>query len=257
MNKSKKTYYFKEYTDDVVESKNQTYKLNKEYMWLHKNLFYKCISEIAYFILWIFGYIYCKLTLRIKIKNKRKIKKYKNSGYFIFGNHTQTIGDVFIPALVCGSKRVFVVVSPANLGIPVIGKILPMVGALPIPDNFSQMKLFYEAIKTRIEEKKCVVIYPEAHVWPYYTQIRDFKPHSFKLPVELDVPIFSITTTYQKRKFSNKPKATVYIDGPFFARKNAKNDEKIRSLYMDIFTIMKKRCSENNNYEYIKYIKKQ
>ena len=64
--------------------------------------------------------------------------------------------------------------------------------------NYTEL---YDAIKKRIEQKKCVVIYPEAHVWEYYTKIRPFPSTSFKFPVNCDVPAFCMTTTYYKRKF--------------------------------------------------------
>jgi len=114
MEKTKKVYYYKEYTDDMVESKKQNFKLKDDYIWIHNNFIYKIISNIVYFILWIFGILYFKIALRGKIKNKKILKKYKNEGYFIYANHTQPIGDVAIPALASGRKRIYVVINTAN-----------------------------------------------------------------------------------------------------------------------------------------------
>lgn len=38
------------------------------------------------------------------------------------------------------------------------------------------MRSFLDAIRTRIEEGSFIMVYPEAHIWPYYTGIRDFPP---------------------------------------------------------------------------------
>jgi len=254
MENDKKTYYYKEYTDELIKSKNQNFKLSKNYKWIHSNIFYRMISYIVYYAFKIFGYLYCKIALRVKLNNKKILKKYKNSGYFIYGNHTQVMGDVFIPAIAVSKKRIYVIVNPANLGIPVIGKLLPMLGALPKPESISGMKLFNEAINERIKQKKCVVIYPEAHVWPYYTKIRPYSSKSFKFDVKLDVPAFCMTTTYQKRKYTNKPKITVYIDGPFYPDNNLNKKDRIAKLHDEIYNCMKKRSMENT-YEYFVYKK--
>ena len=37
----KKTYYYKTFEDDIVESKNQNYKLKENYKWVKNNIWYK------------------------------------------------------------------------------------------------------------------------------------------------------------------------------------------------------------------------
>ena len=250
----KKTYYYNSYEDDLVQSKNQNYKLKENYKWVKNNIWYEIYSSIIYFIAYIFGLIYCKFILHVKVKNRKVLKKYKKKGYFMYGNHTQEIGDVFIPAYVCRSKRIYTIVSQANLGIAWIGKILPALGALPIPDSIKDLKKFKSAIEKRIRQRKCIVIYPEAHVWPYYTKIRPYMETAFKYPVNLEVPSFSMTTTYYKRKIGRKPGIIVYIDGPVLIDKNLKNKENQEKICKEIHRIMEKRSKEST-YKYIEYIK--
>lgn len=248
------TIYFKTFEDDVVISKNQNYKIKENYKWIHTHPIYKITSCIMYKIASIFGYFYCKINLKIQIENKKVLKNYKKQGYFLYANHTQPVGDVFIPNEICRPKRTYIVVSQANLGIPVIGKLLPMLGALPISSSINNTKKLYDAINKRINEGNCVVIYPEAHVWPYYTKIREFSNTSFKFPVELDKPSFCVTTTYYKK--SKKPGIRIFIDGPFFPDKNLTKKDRAKKLHDDIYYTMKKRA-ENSNYEYIKYRKEE
>lgn len=250
----KKVYYYNSIKDDVIKNKNQNYKLKEKYKWIRNSIWYKIYSSIIYFFVYIFGACYCKCFLHIKIKNRNLLKAYKKQGFFLFGNHTQILGDVFIPAYVCKTKRIYTVVSQANLGIPVIGKILPALGALPIPDSLKNIKKLKSVIEKRINEKKCVVIYPEAHVWPYYTKIREFENTPFKFPAELNVPAFAMTTTYYKRKFGKKPGITVYIDGPVVADKKKTKKENQEKIYTEIYEYMKKRSKEST-YEYVEYIK--
>ena len=252
MKNNKNTYYYKNYDEDLVKSKKQDYKLKENYKWIHNNIIYQICSSILYIVAYIGSFFYCKLFLHIKIKNRKILDKYKKQGYFLYGNHTQVIGDVFIPAHVCKNKRIYTIVSQANLGVVGIGRLLPMLGAIPIPNTIKDTKKMWEAVIKRINQKKCVVIYPEAHVWPYYTKIRPFPKTSFKFPVYCDTLSFAMTTTYCKRKFGNKPKIIIYIDGPFIPDSNLGEKAREEKLCKEIYNCMQKR-SKNSTYEYIEY----
>ena len=252
--KNQKIYYYKSFNDDFIQSKNQNYQLKENYEWINNNISYKICSKILYCLAYIFGFFYNKFILHVKFENKKILKKYKNSGYFMYGNHTQPIGDIFNPALVCSPKRIYAIVSPANLGVACIGPLLPMLGALPVPNNVTGTKKLFSSIVKRIQQKNCVVIYPEGHVWEYYTKIRPFSSTSFKFPVYCNVPAFCMTTTYYKRKFSKKPGIIVYIDGPFIPDEALSKKENEEKIHKQIYDCMQNR-SKNSRYEYIKYEK--
>ena len=129
-----------------------------------------------------------------------------------------------------------------------------MLGAIPIPSNKQAMKNFLETIRKHIEKNHSITIYPEAHIWPYYTKIRPFKDVSFKYPIQLETPTFCITNTYQKYG-KNKIKIVTYIDGPFFPNKELTKKEQQKELRDTVYNYMVKR-SQNSNIELIKYIKK-
>lgn len=248
----KKIIYYKTYNDDVVTNKNQNYKLKKDYKWIHKNVLYNTLSNIVYGFAYSISCIYFKFIIGVKVENKKILKKYRKQGCFLYGNHTQTIKDVFLPAYINNKKRIYTIVNPANLGIKVIGPILPMLGAIPTADNVKGTKKMWEAVNTRIKEKKCVVIYPEAHVWPYYTKIRPFQVTAFNFPVYNNAPSFAMTTTYYKRKLKKKPGIKIYIDGPFMPEPNICKKEKEDKLCKEIYQCMQNRC-KNSTYEYIEY----
>ena len=139
---------------------------------------------------------------------------------------------------------------------PVLGRITPYLGALPLPSNLKAMRNFKEAIHTRIRQGNVMVIYPEAHIWPYYTGIRDFHATSMKYPVELDTPSFAMTTTSRKRRFGNKPRTVTYLDGPFYPDQNLPPRARTQALRDQIYDAMVRR-SQENDCEYIRYRKKE
>ena len=248
-----KIYYYKSFDDEFITSKKQNYKLKNNYKWIHHNLFYKILSYILYYLVLLFSLIYTKLFLHVTIKNKKILKKDK--GYFIYSNHTQMLGDVFNPFLVNFPHHPFIICSSSNLGIPILGKILPMAGALPIPDNIHDMVKFKEAINYHNKKGHPIVIYPEAHLWPYATIIREYSATSFHFPVEAKSNVYVSTTTYTKSKFYKKPKITVYIDGPFKIDETKSKKENMKKLHDEVYKTMVKR-SKLNNYAYVTYKKK-
>lgn len=248
----KKIYYYEDFDSDVVTSKNQDFELKKNYKWVHKNIFYKICSYLLYYVFLIVSFIYVKLILQVKIVNKDILRNKKN--YFLFINHTQEVGDAFIPALITLPKRPYFIVNKANLGIPFLGKILPMLGAIVIPYDIHDFKYFKEAINY-YGKNHPIVVYPEGHVWPYYTKIRPFKRGAFQLALDTNSDIYSATVTYQKRKFLKKPRIVIYIDNGYFVNNELSKKEKINDIIDQVSNKMKDK-SNKSNIEFVTYKKK-
>lgn len=249
----KKTIYYNSLNDDILKSKNQEYQLNSNYKWLKNDLFSKILSILLYLIIIIVTFIYSKLILHVKIKNKKILKKEKS--YFIYSNHTQMLGDVLNPFLISFKNHPYIICSPSNLGIPILGRLLPLAGALPIPSNIHDLKKLNEAISYHIKKNHPIYIYPEAHLWPWATFIREFPKTSFHYPITNNSKVFVATTTYQKRKFLKKPKITIYLDGPFTSEENLSTRENIKLMHDKVYNTMLNR-SELSTYNYVNYKKK-
>ncbi len=240
----------------MVASADQNKKIPEHYRWLHTSIGYRIVSGILYALAVCFAEIYTRLILRVKVENRKVLKQAGKSGLILYGNHTQEMGDAFAPAAYLFPRRMYAVASPANLGIPVLGKLLPMLGAIVTPEGMDQMKDFTKAMETRLKEGAGIVIYPEAHVWPWCSFLRPFAKGSFWFPVKYQVPCYSMTTTYQKPKFGKRPKIRVYIDGPFEADPNLKGREAQNKLMNDVQTCMEGRM-KNSTYAYVRYERKE
>lgn len=200
------------------------------------------------------AFLFLKARFRHKIIGKEKIKSVKDTGFFLYGNHTNAVADALIPSMISFPTDTYVIVHPNNVSMPVLGRITPCLGALPLPDDMDATKNFVKEIKKTIEKKKCVMIYPEAHIWPYYTKIRPFQDTSFRYPVQCNVPVFCFTNTYQRSHFFKTPKIVTYIDGPFFADPALSAKEQKACLREQTYRAMVER-SRNNTVEMIRYIK--
>ena len=230
-------YYEDELNDEFSKSSIEPRIIDEKYKYVHKNPLWNLCSFVLQNILSVpIKILYAKIKFRIKYIGKEKIKPYKNEGYFIYGNHTQPFADTFIPSIPMYPKRNFLIVNPVNISLKGTGTLVEMLGAMPIPSNKSAMKNFLNAIKQKTNKGYAITIYPEAHIWPYYTKIRPFKDVSFKYPVQLEKPAFCITNTYQSYGRNNqKIKIVSYIDGPFFPSKELTLKEQQKELRNKIY----------------------
>ncbi len=250
-------YYEDELNDEFSKVKieprviDENYKYNKNPLWDFCSLIVQNVLSMPIKVL------YSKIKFRLKYIGKENLKKCKNTGYFIYGNHTQSFADTFIPSVANYPKRNFLIVNPENISMKGLKTIVEMLGAIPIPKNKTATKNFLNKIEKEINRKHSITIYPEAHIWPYYTKIRPFKTVSFKYPVKLNKPSFCITNTYQSYgKNNDKIKMVSYIDGPFYPNNELTPKEAQQELRDRIYNCMVDR-SKNSNIEHIKYVKKQ
>ena len=199
---------------------------------------------------------YMKLHFHHRIVGKEKLAAAKNRGYYMYGNHTHGLADALIPTMVNSPVDVSVIVHPNNVSMPVLGRITPYLGALPLPGDPEAAKHFMKTLSHRMENRDCVMIYPEAHIWPYYTDIRPFTDTSFRYPLQHGVPVFALTNTYQKWKNSSVPQIVTYIDGPFYPDTSLPKKEQKQVLRDQVYAAMKARSKENN-VTLIRYVKKE
>lgn len=256
MDKRKIIYYTDELNDEFSVTQIEPRKIDGSYVYCHDSFFKKFTHFFWYRIVAMpIAHLYLFFKFHHKNVNAKILKQAKKTGYFLYGNHTQDIGDAFIPNTLNVMKDKYIIVHPNNVSIKGIGDVANSLGALPLPDDREAYANFLKAVERRIKEKKAVVIYPEAHIWPYYTGIRPFTDASFHYPIKLGVPVFCFTNTYQKSKFSREPKIVTYVEGPFYPNKDLPLKEQRKDLRDRVYAAMKKN-SERSTVEVIKYVKK-
>lgn len=257
MDKRKVIYYTDELNDEFSIAQITPRHIDENYVYIHDSLFKRFTHFFWYRIIATpIAFLYVKLTFHQKIVGRKAFRACRKRGYFLYGNHTQIIGDAFIPSLLNFPKHDYVIVHPNNVSMPWLGKVTPSLGALPIPDEKAAYRNFNAAIETHIQRKHGVVIYPEAHIWPYYTRIRPFVDTSFTYPSKLSAPVYCFTNTYHLRKPGKEPKIITYIDGPFYPDPALPLKERRKNLRNQVYTAMCERAKASD-YEPVRYIKKE
>ncbi len=249
-------YYSSETSDDFAANGIEHKDLPPSYRFAFKNPIARAAAFFLYYLFGIpFGFLFQKIVFHEKIVGRKKLKPYRKTGYFLYGNHTRTAGDAYCPGAVAFPKKAYIIANADCMNIPGMRFMVKAFGAIPIPLSVGKMKEFVRAVETFEQEGRVITIYPEAHIWPYYTKIRPFSSVSFRYPAESGKPVFTFTTVYKKRKFGKRPKTVVYVDGPFFPKESSTVSEKKQELRDLCFEAMTARAALSDC-EYVRYEKK-
>lgn len=249
----KTVYYSDEINDDFAGTDIKTKRVDSHMKYVNHNPVWNFFAFLLYYgialpIVWGVA----KVRFGLKVKNRKNLRLVRKSGYFLYGNHTQAVDSV-TPAILASPKKAYLIADPDAVSIQGLKNVVLMLGAIPVPDTLGGMKLLLTTIEKRIRQKQVVAIYPEAHIWPYYTGIRPFPSTSFRYPLKLDVPSVAMVTTYRPRKGHRAPGMTITISQPFYPNKNLGFKEAQEDLRDRIYAFMKQTSENEKNIEYIHY----
>ena len=256
MEKRRVIYYSDELNDEFSAAQIAARKIDENFDYCPGSLFKRFTAFFWYRIIATpVAFLFLKIAFRHKTVGRDRLKPFRKEGIFLFGNHTHALCDTCVPSMLVFPQRAHVICHAANVSIPHIGLAAVSMGAIPLPDGSAAFRNFRAAIARRIGENRAIAVYPEAHIWPYYTGIRPFTDVSFGYPVALGAPVFCFTNTYQKRRFSKRPRIVTYVDGPFFPPDGANPREKRAYLREKCFSAMSGRA-KNSDCVVIEYIKR-
>ncbi|MBR2755259.1 MAG: 1-acyl-sn-glycerol-3-phosphate acyltransferase [Lachnospiraceae bacterium] len=253
-----KTYYYSDLlNDDFAGTHIKTICVDKDFPYLHKSVLWRGAAKVLYFgvaipVIWIISKIY----LGLKIENRKVIRNLSGKGFFLYGNHTRE-ADAFVSPMVTFPQKSYVIAGADAVSLPELKNIVQMLGVIPIPTVFNGMKNFFEEVSKRCREGYGITIYPEAHIWPYYTKIRPFSDISFRYPVKENAPSVAMVVTYRKRsglfRFLKKPGMTVTLSEPIYPDRNITEKAAQEKLRDCIFMEMTKIANSREQVEYIHY----
>ena len=255
----KKTIYYKDpLNDDFANAAIEPKPLKPGFPFVIKNPLWQIAAFIVYRLIatplvWLIG----KIGFGLRIKNKRALRKLRGTGYYLYGNHTQDMMDAYTPTLIAFPKTAHIVVSPQTVSSAALRIPVQLMGGIPVPSDIKGILAFMKALSLRVGQKRVVTIYPEAHIWPWYTGIRPFSDAGFTYPVKDGVPAVAFVTTYRERKiFKNRPpRLTVTLSEPFYPDPALKDADARKKLRDEIYDFMCREASKPDNCAYYAYIR--
>lgn len=222
--------------------------------YIHKNPFWRAGAFLLYYAIALpLAALYIKAVNRTRFVNRKALCQIKG-GFFLYGNHTHW-SDAFLPHVVVAMKKTYIIAGADAVSIKGIRNIVQMLGGIPIPTEVKALRLFFDSVKQRSAEGGCIAVYPEAHIWPYYTGIRPFPVTSFAYPAEFGVPVVAMVTVYRKRK-GKKPGRTVILSDPIYAKPGMSQREAQLYFHQRVSAFMRENAGRPDNYAYIRYEQK-
>lgn len=257
--KERIVYYSDEKNDDFFSGHVDAETVGADFRFVRRGPLWLASEFVVYRIVATpVVFLISKAFYGLRIRNRKALKALRGTGYFLYGNHTQDMMDAYTPSLVAFPKRAHIVTGPEAVSIAGVRRIVQMLGAIPIPGSVKGLVPFRGAVRYRVSQKRAVAVYPEAHIWPWFTGVRDFDDSSFEYPVECGVPCVAFVTTFRKRRiFKNlHPFLTVTVSDPFYPDPTLPKKEARRDLRDRVRAFMKETVSSPDNYEYVRYIKR-
>lgn len=257
--KNKVVYYTDDINDDTSRFNTRKVSIDDKYSYLPTSILYKFSSGVFYyFFAKPLLYFITIFIQKIKVRGIKNIRKLKNTGYIIYCNHTHFSDAYIMPTRITGFKRTYIICDKLSLGIPIINKLVKGLGGLPVPDTKTATVNLNKVVDSLLEKKKAIVVYPEAHIWKYFTGTREFSATSFKFASRNNVPVVPIAVTYEKHKFLGryrKPRMIYNIGEPIYSKVDLNVKENAQYLRDETFTYIKNVVGCETNYSYYKYIK--
>ena len=185
-----------------------------------RSRFFRFFSWLFYYLVAIpLLYIYVKIGFGLRIRGRKNLRKIKKTGAVSVSNHVHLL-DCAMNALAMWPKKVIFTALKSNFKIPVAGRILRFVGAMPVADNYAEMIVFKDELNRLLKQKRVVHVYPEGHLMNYYAGFRDFNRGAFSFACEAQVPVLPIVISWRRRRgffklfIPSKPCATITIGEP-------------------------------------------
>lgn len=172
--------------------------VDEKYPFIDKTFKYFLWRNLIYAGIWLFAFPLQRLRYGIKfegLKNLRANKALFKNGAVTVCNHVYRWD--FLAVYQAVKKRLWFPARAENL----MGKdagLIRAVGGIPLAQNFSGMKKFYEAFDELHQKKKWIHVFPESCRWTWYQPIRPFKRGAFEFAHRYDIPVIPMAIRYRK-----------------------------------------------------------
>ena len=209
--------------DHMIKSeKVHNYEYTKDFDYRLRGFKNKFIQFLFKILLIILVQPVCALRYALRIKGKSNIKKYKklskSKSMISICNHTTEWDTIFVSTSRYFHFPEFPIWQEGAESKS--GMFYRYAGGLVMPYNSLKGTYYsYKAMKDVLDEGGWLHVFPEAACWAFYPAIRTFKPGTFTLAYETNLPVLPMAVTYRENKgiyklFKKHPNACLNIGEP-------------------------------------------
>ena len=162
--KERTFYYSDPLNDDFAGTDISTVKLPADYRYFPKTAIRRGFAGGLNFAVSPLIMLLQQTVYGEKIVGREKLKGYRKDGFFLYGNHTRTMGDAYCPNLLAFPKKAYIVASADCFSIKGIRRFVEDLGGIALPNDPKGFKNYSQAMKQHAEKGHIVALYPEAQI---------------------------------------------------------------------------------------------
>lgn len=216
----------------AIRGKNKDIQFDGTYTYLDKSLKFKFFRSLIYHIVWILAFPLNRIRFGLKIEGREKIRKNRKlfaNGVMTVCNHVHR-WDMICVLQAMRYRRAWIPMYAQ----PFNGKDgfnMKAVGGIAIPDNFSGLRKFDQALDELHAKKQWIHIFPESCSWKFYSPLRPFKIGTFNMAYKYALPVLPMMITFRPRTGWRKlfckgePLVTIHVGDPIVPDTNAPRKE--------------------------------
>lgn len=242
-------YNENEHIIDMENWESLEFEIDEDYEYVPKSKIFEKLSNMLYYGLAVpVLYVVTKAIYDLKIEGKENIQNLEKGAVSV-SNHVLFL-DCAMVGLAMEDKRIYYTTLEDSFKIPVVRKLIKLLRAIPIPKENKNKVNFMKAVDEILQNENIVHFYPEAALWPYYWNIRNFKNGAFRFAIKNDVPIVPMVFTFRRpsairRTFKKKPDVTLTILKPIkYNKHNEDIKAGINDLKNEVYEAMKNTVLE-------------
>jgi 1-acyl-sn-glycerol-3-phosphate acyltransferase len=212
----------------------QKFEIGKDYKYISNNPFFLFFSFLfKYLIIYPVFFTITKVVLGYKVVGRSNIKKL-DGGTVTVSNHVHVL-DAPMISFSLFPKQPRITSIKGNFQTPGVSFLVKVLGAVPIPETPNELKEFFDAMTKEVNRGGIVHFYPEAALWPGFTEIRPFKKGAFHLAASADVQVLPMLIKQREPKgvfrlYKKKPCITVIIGEPIKANKDLSSKQSVLDI---------------------------
>ncbi len=225
------------------------YRVDEHFRFINRNVFFRAGSAMLFYLVGIPALtIASRLFLGLDIKGQQNLR-YLKGGAVTVTNHVHVLDSTMVACSLFPRKPLFASLK-SNFEIPFIRWLVRLLGGIPIPESPKALHAFLEAMRSQLQKGRIVHFYPEASLWPRYSDLRPFKNGAFHLAVKSDVPIVPMVFTFREprglfKKLHKKQLVTLTIGKPEYPARQGTDKARILQIREAVEYSMENMLSGN------------
>ena len=220
-----------------IRGKNKDIKFDSTYNYLDKSLKFKIWHLLIYLTTLFVVFPINRIRYGLRIEGREKIRQYRKcftNGMMTVCNHVHRWDMLCVLQAMRYRKAWIPMYAQAFNGKD--GFLMKHIGGIAIPDNYSGLRKFDQALDELHSKKQWIHIFPESCSWYNYAPLRPFKTGAFNMAYKYALPIIPMVISFRPRTgwrkiFSDSgPLLTIHVGDPIIPDLSAPRKEETARL---------------------------